>query len=306
MRARSDFVPCATLTRTQRSIQDRWPPLPAPVSRNTAVPPAAPGVDTAARRAAPVVAAIDGQAGGDAVHPVAARARDSRPAASGPSSRRTARARAGGRSWPSAGGGGVVSIAGWNPPCTKKRALPAEPGRRARDLVEGARAQLGIELGERGRQAPASMRTSLAGQRAAELAVVVAEHEQAAAARRAGRSMIRSTLGAVRPVVGEVAELHDEAVGLGGVGEGARVAVDVADDPQRRAVAGSSAPRRARCCDRRRARGARRCAEVHDRRRIGPAQIARRPRPAPAPAPPRAHGCSASGSRASSGTQRRT
>ena len=43
-------------------------------------------------------------------------------------------------------------------------------------------------------------------------------------------NIIRSVAGAVRTVVGQIAELHDEAVGGDRVGEAGGVAMDVADN----------------------------------------------------------------------------
>ena len=70
-------------------------------------------------------------------------------------------------------------------------------------------------------------------QRAAELAVVVAEQEQAATfVEQPERQAQRAD--AVGAVVGEVAELDHEAVGLDRMREGADIAVHVAHDAQRR------------------------------------------------------------------------
>ncbi len=114
-----------------------------------------------------------------------------------------------------------------------------QPGGRARDLGGRARAQPGIELFEGGGEL-AIHAHRLAADRAGELQVVIADHEQPAPfvdqpehqAQRAG---------AVRTVVGEIAQLHHEQVGFGGGGETAGVAVHVAHHahaPARRQAAG--------------------------------------------------------------------
>ncbi len=106
-----------------------------------------------------------------------------------------------------------------------------DPGGRDRDLGERAFAETQVELRqrrlERGIGAHATTR-----QRPSELAVVVAEQEDAAAfVDQAERHAKR--LGAVRTVISEVAELHDETIGFDRGGKRAGVAVDVADDPER-------------------------------------------------------------------------
>ena len=70
----------------------------------------------------------------------------------------------------------------------------------------------------------------MAGQGARQFQVVVAQQEQAPLAVDQVEHDAQGA-GAVRPMVGQVAELNDEAVGRGGVGEGGGLAVHVADDP---------------------------------------------------------------------------
>ena len=62
-----------------------------------------------------------------------------------------------------------------------------------------------------------------------QLEVVVAKHEQAAPLVHQIEHHPQGS-GAVRTVVGQIPELHDEAVGGGGIRESGRVAVDIADE----------------------------------------------------------------------------
>src|SRR6185437_14772577 len=89
----------------------------------------------------------------------------------------------------------------------------------------------------------------VAGKHAGELVLVVAEEKQSALLVDQPKHDLEHA-GGVGDVVDEVAELHDETVGLGGEGEGARVAVHVADhaqasvgwDGEGRHAAGSGSP----------------------------------------------------------------
>ena len=75
----------------------------------------------------------------------------------------------------------------------------------------------------------------MAGEEARQLQVVVAQQEQAAAfIDQAEHDAQRA--GIVGAVVGEVAKLHDEAVGGGGVAEGGGVAMHVAHHPDGRVL----------------------------------------------------------------------
>ena len=164
-----------------------------------------------------------------------ARARDSRPAGSGRWSRRTGRGRARRPGGVMPRGGGVLEHGGVEAAMDEEGVAVAQPGGRVLDRGEGAGAQLGVELRRASPARAASMRTCWPSRARASLrswlpsrnrprrCVDQAEHE----AQRAG---------AVRAAIGEVAELDDEAVRRGGIGEGARVAVHVAHHADRGAL----------------------------------------------------------------------
>ena len=125
---------------------------------------------------------------------------------------------------------------------------------------------------------------------------------------------------AVRPVVGQVAELQQEQpLGLGpgdGMGEGHRIAMHVADHAQPGEAAAAQvggggighAAGSGRVAQRGEGRQRPRAARgmVDHRPRVVAAEHERRRRAAPRPAPPRARCSHLSGSAASSGTKRRT
>ena len=106
------------------------------------------------------------------------------------------------------------------------RAVAPQPGRRDRDLGYHALAQAVVELRQR-RVQRRLVADRMAGEEAGQLQIVIAQQEQPAALIDQPEHDAQR-LGVVRPVVGEVAELNDEAVGCGGVGECDGVAMHVA------------------------------------------------------------------------------
>ena len=108
----------------------------------------------------------------------------------------------------------------------EERAVALQPGRRDGHLGHHALAQLGIELCQ-GRVQGRLVAHRLAGEEARQLEVVVAQQEQAAALVDQAEHDAQHS-GVVGSVVGEVAKLHHEAVGGGGVAECDGVAVHVA------------------------------------------------------------------------------
>jgi hypothetical protein len=110
----------------------------------------------------------------------------------------------------------------WKPPWTKT----AQPGRRGSDFCYHTLAQAVVELCERGIQR-CLVADRMAGEEAAQLQVVITQEEQPAALidQPEHDAQRFSVVGAV---VGQVAELNDEAFGCGGVGERDSVAMHVA------------------------------------------------------------------------------
>ena len=112
------------------------------------------------------------------------------------------------------------------------RAVAPLPGGGAGDLGHHPLAQVVVELRQRRAQGRL-VADRMAGEEACQLQIMIAQQEQSAAlidqaehdAKRAG---------VVRPVVGEIAELHYEAVGGGRVAECDGVAMHVAHHPDGR------------------------------------------------------------------------
>ena len=144
-------------------------------------------------------------------------------------------------------GAGVSSIAVWKPPWTNTAPSRCSQAGAHGHLGHHALAQLGIEL-RQGRVQGRLVAHRMAGEEARQLELVIAEQEQTAAfIDQAEHDAQRP--GVVRPVVGEVAKLHHEAVGGGGVAECDGIAVHVAHHADGRVLRdGSDEPcRRAAC-----------------------------------------------------------
>ena len=115
----------------------------------------------------------------------------------------------------------------------EQRAVVMQPAGRRSDLDRHPLAQTGVELCERGEQRRLAAHL-LPGDRARQLQIVIAQQEQAAAVIDQAEHDAQR-LGVVRPVVGKVAKLHDEAVGGRGVAKRDGIAVHVADHADRHA-----------------------------------------------------------------------
>ena len=220
-----------------KSIHDKCPPFPAPVSRKTASPPRTPrrrhGRPSVLRRSCPQYTVKPG-----GIRSTQRRLRSGNPSAcvrpvGSPNSARAAGPSA--RRGPS-GSAGASSIAVWNPPCTNSLP-PSRSHSGARAISARARA---ASAGSSCAQGAAQFRVRphlLPGERARQPVVVVAQQEQPAPGVDQ-REHHRQSVRAARPVVRQVAELDHEPVGRGGIGEGRGVAVHVAHHPQPRPAAG--------------------------------------------------------------------
>ena len=109
----------------------------------------------------------------------------------------------------------------------------AEPCGRLGGHAEGAGLECVVQLIDRGLHHRLHPKM-FAGQHARELEIVIAEDEQAFALVNQVEHHPQGS-GTVRTVVGQVAKLHDEAIGCGGVCERGGVAVDVANHSDLRA-----------------------------------------------------------------------
>ena len=105
-----------------------------------------------------------------------------------------------------------------------------QPGRGAFHLGQGAGAQIVVQGGH-GRVQLRAAAHSFTAQRAAQLAVVIADQEQPAALVDQPEHQPQSAR-TVRPAIDQVAELDDEPVGIGGKGECAQIAMHVTDHAQ--------------------------------------------------------------------------
>ncbi len=138
----------------------------------------------------------------------------------------------------------MSSIAVWNPPCTNTRSPSTIQAGACSMALQRALAQRRGSLGQRLRQRRIDP-DGLAAQRTPELAVVVAQQEDATAfLHQAQRHLQRA--GAVGAAIGQVAKLHHEAVGVGGEGEGAGIAMHIPDHAQRAVRRDDHAARMAR------------------------------------------------------------
>ena len=114
----------------------------------------------------------------------------------------------------------------WKPPCTNTAPSRCNHAGAAATSATTRWRKFGIELRQR-RVQGRLVAHRLAGEETRQLQVVVAQQEQAAAFIDQAEHDAQRT-GVVRSVVGEVAKLHHEAVGGGGVAEGNGIAMHVA------------------------------------------------------------------------------